>query len=143
MGAGVGAGESSGGWGMNGGVLRRLWAARLAIAAAGGMIIGAVVVPDSSDAAPARRSSAAQTVMPASYYGMEEADRGSGLLREVALGVHNDERVSLGLSPLLWDSALAEDAARYARQMAMTNRFQHSPRGSKRRKSLDGTAPPL
>lgn len=69
--------------------------------------------------------------MPASYYGMEEAERGSELLRDVALGMQNEERESLGLSPLVWDSALAEDAARYARQMAQTNLFRHSLRTSR------------
>ncbi|WP_176592907.1 CAP domain-containing protein [Sphingobium sp. EM0848] len=69
--------------------------------------------------------------MPPSYYGMEEADRDDGLLREVALGMQNEERESLGLAPLAWDSALAADAARYARQMAQTNIFRHSPRASR------------
>ncbi|WP_351999961.1 CAP domain-containing protein [Sphingobium sp. SJ10-10] len=69
--------------------------------------------------------------MPASYYGMEEADRDDGLMREVILGMHNEERESLGLSPLAWDSALAADAARYARQMAQTNIFRHSARASR------------
>lgn len=69
--------------------------------------------------------------MPAAYYGMEEAERGSELLRQVVLSIHNDEREALGVPPLAWDSALAQDAARYARQMAATNRFQHSPRASR------------
>ena len=72
-----------------------------------------------------------QTVMPAAYYGMEEAERDNGLLRDVVLGMHNDERESLGIPLLAWDAALAQDAARYARQMALTNRFQHSPRASR------------
>src|SRR3546814_15759528 len=69
--------------------------------------------------------------MPASYYGLEEADRDEGLMRDVVLGMHNEERESLGLSPLAWDSALAADAARYARQMAQTNIFRHSARASR------------
>ena len=73
----------------------------------------------------------AQTVMPAAYYGMEEAERDNGLLRQIVLDMHNDERESLGLAPLAWDAGLAQDAARYARQMAVTNRFQHSPRASR------------
>ncbi|KXU30619.1 Fis family transcriptional regulator [Sphingobium sp. 22B] len=68
---------------------------------------------------------------PASYYGLEEADRDEGLMRDVVLGMHNEERGSLGLSPLAWDSALAADAARYARQMAQTNIFRHSARASR------------
>ncbi len=62
---------------------------------------------------------------------MEEADRDNALMRDVVLGMHNEERESLGLSPLAWDSALAADAARYARQMAQTNLFRHSPRASR------------
>lgn len=117
---------------MSGGVLKRLWSARLALAAMAVLIGEAAIVVDSGDAAPARRARATQqTVMPASYYGMEEADRGAALLREVVLGMHNDERESLGLSPLDWDNALAADAARYARQMAQTNIFRHSPRTSR------------
>lgn len=69
--------------------------------------------------------------MPSSYYGMEDADRDDGLLREVVLGMHNEERESLGLSPLAWDSGLADEAERYARQMARTNLFRHSPRASR------------
>jgi len=62
---------------------------------------------------------------------MEEADRNDDLLRDVVLGMHNEERESLGLAPLAWDSALAADAARYARQMAQTNIFRHSERTSR------------
>jgi hypothetical protein len=111
---------------MIGGVLRRLWAGRLAIAAAAAAAIPGFVVAGVSKAAPAR-----QAVMPAAYYGMDEAERNDGLLREVVLMMHNEERESLGLSPLAWDDRLAQDAARYARQMASTNRFQHSPRASR------------
>ena len=71
------------------------------------------------------------SVMPASYYGMEEAVRDDRLLRDVVLDMHNDERESLGLQPLAWDNGLALDAARYARQMAQTNIFRHSPRSSR------------
>lgn len=89
------------------------------------------MTPAAVDAGSARRSLPARTVMPASYYGMEEAERDNALLRDVVLGMHNDERDSLGLSPLVWDSALALDAARYARQMAATSRFQHSSKSSR------------
>lgn len=74
---------------------------------------------------------AAQPVMPASYYGMEEAPRGADLLRAVVLDMHNDERDALGLSPLQWDDALATDAARYAAEMSRTGQFRHSPRTSR------------
>lgn len=84
-----------------------------------------------SKASPPIQAAPTQTIMPAAYYGMEEAERGNILLRDVVLGMHNDERQSLGLTPLAWDSALAQDAAQYARQMAVTNRFQHSPRASR------------
>ena len=82
-------------------------------------------------ASPSSRAAPTEMIMPAAYYGMEEAERGNILLRDVVLGMHNDERESLGLTPLAWDSDLAQDAARYARQMAATNRFQHSPRASR------------
>jgi len=88
------------------------------------------VLPASGEAAPAR-SVATHKVMPASYYGMEEAARDDGLLRDVVLGLHNEERDSLGLEPLLWDKGLALDAAAYARQMARTGMFRHSPRASR------------
>jgi hypothetical protein len=82
-------------------------------------------------ASPSGRAAPVERVMPAAYYGMEEAKRGDMLLREVVLGMHNEERASLGLAPLAWDNALAQDAARYATEMAVTNRFQHSPRASR------------
>ncbi|HEX7855252.1 MAG TPA: CAP domain-containing protein [Sphingobium sp.] len=116
---------------MSGGVLRRLWTARLVAAAAAIGIVPVVMVSTDGRAAPAYRARPAQTVMPASYYGMEEAERDSGLLREVVLGMHNDEREALGVSPLTWDDGLALDAARYAREMAQTNLFRHSPRSSR------------
>ncbi len=90
-----------------------------------------IIADPPSKASPSTRTAPTQTVMPAAYYGMEEAERGTILLRDVVLGMHNDERQSLGLTPLAWDSDLAQDAARYARQMAETNRFQHSPRASR------------
>lgn len=68
------------------------------------------------------------TVMPAAYYGMEEAPRGTALLRSVMLDAHNGERASLGLPLLDWDDALAADAARYADDMARSGLFRHSPR---------------
>ncbi|WP_449471151.1 CAP domain-containing protein [Sphingobium chungangianum] len=90
-----------------------------------------IIADQPTKASPLGRAAPTQTVMPAAYYGMEEAERGNLLLRDVVLGMHNDERQSLGLTPLAWDSALAQDAAQYAQQMAVTNRFQHSPRASR------------
>lgn len=111
---------------MSGGVLKGLWSARLALAVV--MLAGAA---GQGDAAPSRGAQTMPPAMPASYYGMEEADRDNDLLRDVVLGMHNEERESLGLAPLAWDSALAADAARYARQMALTNIFRHSARTSR------------
>ncbi|WP_255325748.1 MULTISPECIES: CAP domain-containing protein [Sphingobium] len=110
---------------MSGGVLKGLWPARLALA---GLLLA---VAGQGDAAPSRGTRSLPPAMPASYYGMEEADRDDGLMREVVLGMQNEERESLGLAPLAWDSALAADAARYARQMAQTNIFRHSARTSR------------
>jgi hypothetical protein len=44
------------------------------------------------------------------------------------LAAHNAARAQLGEQPLTWDSALAESAATYAAQLALTNNFQHSDR---------------
>src|SRR3546814_19535075 len=105
---------------MSGGVLKRLWPARLALLG----ILAAAAGQGGAEPSPGARP--LPPAMPASYYGLEEADRDEGLMRDVVLGMHNEERESLGLSPLAWDSALAADAARYARQMAQPNIFLHS-----------------
>ncbi|BAI97654.1 hypothetical protein Sj15T_20820 [Sphingobium sp. TA15] len=110
---------------MSGGVLKRLWPARLALLG----ILAAAAGQGGAEPSPGARP--LPPAMPASYYGLEEADRDEGLMRDVVLGMHNEERESLGLSPLAWDSALAADAARYARQMAQTNIFRHSARASR------------
>ncbi|KKW94115.1 Fis family transcriptional regulator [Sphingobium chungbukense] len=110
---------------MSGGVLKGLWPARLAWA---GILLA---VAGQAAAAPSKSPRPLPPAMPASYYGMEEADRDDGLMREIILGMHNEERESLGLPPLAWDSALAADAARYAAQMAQTNIFRHSARASR------------
>ena len=44
------------------------------------------------------------------------------------LAAHNAARGQLGEQALAWDSALAEAAATYAAQLAITNSFQHSDR---------------
>lgn len=91
-----------------------------------------------SDSAPGNKAAVAPpvgvptgVVMPAAYYGMEEAARGEPLLRAVMLDAHNDERAQVGVPALEWDEALAADAARYAADMAQTGAFRHSPRGSR------------
>ena len=48
------------------------------------------------------------------------------------LAAHNAERARAGVSPLVWDNALGTAAAGYARQMAMSGRFQHSDRSQRR-----------
>lgn len=59
------------------------------------------------------------------------APRGAALLREAMLAGHNDARRGLGLPPLAWNEALADDARAYAEELARTGRFEHSsqPRG--------------
>jgi hypothetical protein len=93
-----------------------------------GALLWAGVAQAAPDGASPPAAAAASAVMPAAYYGMEEAPRGSRLLRAVVLDLHNGERDALGLSPLDWDEELAEDAARYAAEMARTGQFRHSPR---------------
>ena len=55
------------------------------------------------------------------------APRGAGRLREAMLAGHNEARGTLGLAPLRWSEALADDARAYARELAETGRFEHSP----------------
>lgn len=42
------------------------------------------------------------------------------------LTAHNAARSAVGLPPLQWDNALGTQAARYAFQLAISNRFEHS-----------------
>lgn len=44
------------------------------------------------------------------------------------LAAHNAARAQSGVAPLAWDPALADAAAAYAVQLALTNSFQHSDR---------------
>jgi uncharacterized protein YkwD len=44
------------------------------------------------------------------------------------IAAHNAARAQAGVGPIAWDSALANGAAAYAMQLALTNRFQHSDR---------------
>lgn len=55
------------------------------------------------------------------------APRGDDLLRSEMLAGHAAARRAVGLPALGWDAALAADAAKYAREMARTRRFAHSP----------------
>ncbi|MEC3910239.1 CAP domain-containing protein [Sphingobium sp. CR2-8] len=87
--------------------------------------------PTASSALAPASAAAVGAVMPAAYYGMSEAPRGTALLRAVMLDAHNGERASLGLPRLDWDDALAADAARYADDMARTGLFRHSARTSR------------
>ena len=44
------------------------------------------------------------------------------------LAAHNVERAHARVAPLVWDNALGFAAAAYARQIALSGRFQHSNR---------------
>lgn len=59
------------------------------------------------------------------------APRGEALLRRAMIDVHDEARRAAGVPPLLWNQALADDAARYAAVLAQTQAFKHSvePRG--------------
>jgi hypothetical protein len=52
--------------------------------------------------------------------------RGDGLLRREMLYAHNRARDAIGVAPLVWDAALADDADRYALELADTRAFRHS-----------------
>lgn len=55
-------------------------------------------------------------------------ERGAEALRATMLAGHNAARRAARIGPLVWDDALARDAAAYARTLARTGRFEHSPR---------------
>ena len=46
------------------------------------------------------------------------------------LAAHNRERARVGVEPLRWDPRLAADAAVWARALATSGRFEHSPADS-------------
>ena len=48
------------------------------------------------------------------------------------LSAHNAVRAHAGLRAIAWDPALGLSAARYAQQLAFSNRFQHSDRRARR-----------
>lgn len=52
--------------------------------------------------------------------------RGAEALRADMLAGHNRARAALGLPPLVWDDALAADAAGYAQTLARTGDFRHA-----------------
>ena len=54
--------------------------------------------------------------------------RGAALFRAEMLRTHNATRRAAGVAPLTWDEGLAAQAAAYARTLAATRRFAHSPR---------------
>jgi uncharacterized protein YkwD len=43
------------------------------------------------------------------------------------LAVHNAERAKVGVPPLVWNDQLAAEARGWAKEMAATGRFEHSP----------------
>ena len=51
--------------------------------------------------------------------------RGANLLRSTMIAAHNQARRQYGVGPLVWDEALARDAAVWAARLARTNRFEH------------------
>jgi uncharacterized protein YkwD len=46
---------------------------------------------------------------------------------ERILAAHNQERLELGLEPLNWNPALAEDAQHWADYLASSGQFEHAP----------------
>jgi hypothetical protein len=48
------------------------------------------------------------------------------------LAAHNTERARAGVPRLVWDNVLGSAAADYARQMALSGRFEHSNRSQRR-----------
>ena len=53
-------------------------------------------------------------------------DRSANLDQRL-LATHNRERIRVGVPALEWDAKLAADAKLYARELARTGRFEHSP----------------
>ena len=58
------------------------------------------------------------------WSGKSEA-RGDALLQSTVLAIHASERARYGAPPLVWNPALAADAAAYATTMARTETFAH------------------
>ena len=60
------------------------------------------------------------------------APRGEALMRQAMIQAHNRARAAAGVPALVWNTTLAADAERYARDLARTGKFEHSkePRGA-------------
>lgn len=58
--------------------------------------------------------------------------RGQALLRSAMMQGHNEARRRYGVAPLVWDDALARDAAIYAQRMARSGRFEHDRQAGRR-----------
>lgn len=86
-------------------------------------------------AQPGATETSERRVMPAAYYGMEEAPRSPARLRDTILSAHNGERRAMGIAALAWDEGLAMEAARYADEMARSGQFRHSARTARVRPS--------
>jgi hypothetical protein len=56
-----------------------------------------------------------------------EVPDGQQIFYQRILTAHNQERLGLGLQPLSWNPALAEQARRWADYLASTGRFEHAP----------------
>ncbi len=57
--------------------------------------------------------------------------RGDALMRREMLYAHNRARDAIGVPPLGWDAALAQDADRYAYDLARTRTFRHSSKAQR------------
>jgi uncharacterized protein YkwD len=55
------------------------------------------------------------------------APRDDAIMRSALIDAHNRARGRFGSPPLVWDSALAKDAARYARTLAARGVMAHDP----------------
>jgi hypothetical protein len=78
---------------------------------------------------PALCLAIAVAAFPANAQSRAEAE--ARLFPTRVLALHNVERAAAGLAPLVWDSQLGVEAARYAVTLAISNRFEHSSRASR------------
>ena len=83
------------------------------------MLAAALAVPGCTSDAPPR------VVEPRTFAGT--AERGDALLQRAMLMMHNAARAEVRQPPLAWDPVLAAAALGYARELARTGRFEHSP----------------
>lgn len=60
--------------------------------------------------------------------------RNPQLLQATMISAHNQARRQYGSGPLVWDGALARDAAIYAQKLARSGRFEHDPQVGRRPK---------